>query len=405
MGAKLTEEGTGQGTPSPLSNPHSQRHDAPRAAPHPPLQQIPAHIQTLADYERLAPSHMPAAIWQHIQSGAGQEHSLSDNRTSFDRYQLIPQSLRDMRGASTQIDLLGQRMAAPLFLAPIAYHRLAHPDGEIAAMRAATAMGVPMMVSTLSSYRLEDIADAARHAAQTLGQPCPPLWFQLYWQPNIADNLSLIRRAEAAGYGHIIFTVDAAIKRTALDLPDDVIAANLRDMPRLSLSSAPHDGHILFGSELLQAAPTWDSLSWLRQATKLPLIVKGILSAEDARKAADHGADGVVISNHGGRVLDDLLSPLTALPSVRQVLGPDYPILIDSGFRTGSDIIKALALGANAVLIGRPQIHALAVAGMQGCAHMLHLLRAELELAMAQLGRKTPAELGPDLLWDRQTKG
>lgn len=173
-------------------------------------------------------------------------------------------------------------------------------------------------------------------------------------------------------------------------------------MPRISVSSTPDDGHILLGSALMQSAPTWDSLSWLRQATQLPLIVKGILSSDDARKASDHGADAIVISNHGGRVLDGLLSPLSALPTIRQAMGPDYPLLIDSGFRTGTDVVKALALGANGVLIGRPQIHALAVAGMQGCAHMLHLLRAELELAMAQLGRPSPAQLGPDLLWDRR---
>lgn len=369
------------------------------AAPRPPLDQIPAHIETLADYERLAAHHMDAATWRHIQSGAGHGQSLIDNRSCFDRFQLIPQMLTDMTGASTRIDLLGQSYAAPLFLAPVAYLRLAHPDGEIAAIRAATAIGVPMMVSTLSSFRLEDIADAARAAAEALNRPCPPLWFQLYWQADRADNERLIRRAEAAGYGHIVLTIDAAIKRSNFALPLGITAENLRDMQRISISSTPDDGQILFGSPLMQSAPTWDSLSWLRKTTNLPLIVKGILSADDARKAADHGADAIVISNHGGRVLDGLLSPLSALPLIRQAMGPDYPLLIDSGFRTGTDIVKALALGANAVLIGRPQLHALAVAAMPGCAHMLHLLRAELELAMAQLGRTSPAQLGPDLLW------
>lgn len=389
MGAKLT-----------MDDDRADMTSAP-PVPRPPLDHIPAHIETLADYERLAPQHLAPLTWQHIQSGAGQEQSLVDNRTCFDRYQLIPHMLANMTGASTRITLLGQSYASPLFLAPIAYQRLAHPDGEIAAIRAATAMGVPMMVSTLSSVRLEDIADAARETAKALDRPCPPLWFQLYWQPSEADNERLIRRAEAAGYGHIMLTVDAAIKRSTFALPPGICAENLRDMPRISVRSEPNDGQILLGSPLMQSAPTWNSLSWLRKATNLPITIKGILSADDARKAADHGADALVISNHGGRVLDGLLSPLSALPHIRQAMGPDFPLLIDSGFRTGTDVVKVLALGANAVLIGRPQLHALAVAGMQGCAHMLHLLRAELELAMAQLGRLSPADLGPDLLWDR----
>jgi 4-hydroxymandelate oxidase len=365
----------------------------------PPLTQIPPHIQSLADYEALAQHHLPTATWQHIQSGAGLEESLADNRRIFRDYQFIPRVCTDMEGASSAITLLGQSYSTPLMLAPVAYHRLAHGDGEIATMRAATALGVPMIVSTLSSINLEAIAEAARETAKALGRPAPPpLWFQLYLQPEPAQSEALVRRAEAAGYQHIVLTVDAAIKPSRFTLPAGVEAANLRGLTRPLHSSEANDGHMLLGSDLLRSAPTWQSVKWLSSVTSLPIWVKGILSPQDAIMAMECGADGVILSNHGGRVLDGLISPLCILPDVRAQLGTATPILIDSGFRTGGDIAKALALGADAVLIGRPQLHALAVAGMAGCAHMLQILRAELEHVMAQLGCKTPKDLGPQHL-------
>lgn len=362
----------------------------------PPLQIIPSEIQSLADYERLAPRHIPAATWQHIASGAGAGRSLIDNRAQFDRYHLIPRMLRDMRGASTAITLFGGRHAAPLLLAPVAYHKLVHPEGELASIRAATAMASSMIVSTLASYRMEEIAQTARQASAALGQAAlPPLWFQLYFQADPADTARLVRRAEAAGYGVLVVTVDAPVKRSGFALPADVEAANLRDMPRISQNSMPQQGHILLGSALLNAAPTWDDIRWLRSITSLPLVIKGLLAPEDARMARALGANGMIISNHGGRVLDGLASPLDLLPAMVDAVGPDVPILLDSGVRAGTDVIKALALGAKAVLIGRPQLHALAVGGMAGSAHMLHLLRAEIELAMAHIGCATLSDIQP----------
>lgn len=362
--------------------------------PLPPSDHIPPDLKSLADYERRAQVHMEPATWRHIQGGAGLGKSLADNRRIFDSYQLIPRVLTDMRGANSAINLLGQDYVSPIFCAPLAYHRLVHADGEIAAMRAAAALGVPMMVSTLSSYSLEDIAAAARETASALGHAaCPPLWFQLYFQANPAHSEMLVRRAEAAGYSHIVVTIDASVKQSGFALPAGVDAVNLQHMPRLQQKSAPTAGHILFGSDLVEQAPTWESVRWLRKITALPIIVKGILAVEDAKTAVECGADAIILSNHGGRVLDDLVHPLTMMSEVRAALGENYTILVDSGFRTGGDIVKALALGANAVLIGRPMLHALAVAGMQGCAHMLHLLRAELELAMIQLGCIFPSEI------------
>jgi 4-hydroxymandelate oxidase len=362
--------------------------------PLPPLDVIPPDLQSLADYERRAPQHMPAASWAHIESGAGAEHSLRQNREQFERYHLLPRALVDMKSASTAIDLFGQQHAAPIFLAPIAYQRLAHPAGEIATVRAATALGTTMIVSTLSSFTLEEIANAAQETAAALNiSQSAPLWFQLYFQADREHSLLLVQRAEAAGYQALVVTVDASVKRSSFDLPIGVEAANLRNIPRLHQNAAPSAGHILFGSDLLNASPTWEDIAWLRSTTTLPIIIKGLLHADDVSQAQKIGANAVILSNHGGRVIDGLISPMDALEHCKAKLDDNFPLLIDSGFRSGTDIAKAIALGASAVLIGRPQIHALAVAGMAGVAHLLHILRAELELTMAHLGCPTISAL------------
>ena len=352
------------------------------SAPLPPLTTIPPDLQSLSDYERLAQAHLSAGAWRHIQAGADQGLSLAANRAQFDRLALVPRMLADMRGATTAVDLLGLRHAAPILLAPIAYHRLAHPQGEVATISAATALDTTMAVSTLSSVPLEDIAHAARAAAAELGRPAPPpLWFQLYLQPDRAYSAELIRRAEAAGYQVLVFTVDASIKRSEFALPPGVEAANLRGMPRLSQNTSAGSGRIIFGTPLLDAAPTWNDLAWLRAQTRLPIVVKGLLSPQDARLARDQGADGIIVSNHGGRVLDGLAAPLDMLPAMVEAVGDDVPLLLDSGVRHGTDVVKALA-----------------VAGVPGVAHMLHILRAELELAMAHVGCPSPAAIDATLL-------
>ena len=359
---------------------------------------IPADIENVADYERHAADRLPEASWRHIQSGSGPELTLASNRRAFDRIGLLPHVLQDVRGGSTAIELLGQPHATPILLAPLAYLRLAHPEGELAVVRAAAALGIGGIVSTLSSVSLEDIATAAAAAARELERPAPPLWFQLYFQDARDHSLSLIRRAEAAGYQAIVITVDAAMKRAGFTLPPGVEAANLRGMA-ISQQSAVPGGHILFGTPLVEAAPRWEDIAWLRTQTRLPIVIKGIMRTDDARLAVEHGMDAIVVSNHGGRVLDGMPSALDVLPAIADALGSSTPLLIDGGVRSGTDALKALASGARAVLIGRPQFHALAVAGMVGVAHMLHMLRAELELGMAQLGCKRPSELSRDHLF------
>jgi len=363
----------------------------------PPLTQISAQIGSLADYARLAREHMEAQAWAHLESGADQGLTLAHNRQAFDRIRLCPEPLADLSAAHTRQSLLGQSLDWPLLLAPVAYQQLAHPEGELATARAAMAMRTGMVVSTLSSCTLEEIAQAAQAAAQELGRS-GPLWFQLYQQPTREHTLQLIRRAEDAGYQALVWTVDAHIKRSSYPLPPGVEAVNLRGMPQQRQTGDLMSEHILFGSELARGAPTWDDLVWLRQQTRLPLIIKGLLSARAAAQAMELGADAIVVSNHGGRVLDTAVSPLEVLPAIRAATPAHIPLLMDGGVRQGTDVLKAIALGASAVLLGRPQMHALAVAGMLGVAHMLYLLRAELELAMAQTGCASLDQIGPRLL-------
>lgn len=364
----------------------------------PPLAVIPADIQALRDYERRAPAHMAPDVWRHIQSGAGPETTIAANLAQFDALAIIPRMLRDLRGGSTALTLFGQRHAAPILLAPIAYHRLAHPLGEQATISAATALDTTMAVSTLASMTLEEVARSAREAARELGRTAPPpLWFQLYFQPDRAHTLELVRRAETAGYQVLVVTVDAAIKRAGFTLPPGVDAANLREMPRPSHRADPMGGRIVFGTPLADAAPGWADIAWLRAQTTLPIVLKGLLAPEDAMLALEHGVDGIVVSNHGGRTLDGLVTPMRALPAMVEAVKDRIPLLLDGGVRRGTDVLKALALGATAVLVGRPQLHALAVAGVPGVAHMLHMLRAEFELAMAQAGCASIEAITPDL--------
>lgn len=355
------------------------------SAPLPPLAAIPPDIASLADYERRAVAHMPPPSWTYLQEGTGDGLSLAANRAAFDRIGLVPRVLADLRGGSTQIELLGARHAAPILLAPVAHQRIAHEEGELATIRAATAMSVGMIASTLSSVTLEEIAAARAQAAQGLGVVPSPLWFQLYAQERRADTLALVRRAEAAGYEAIMLTVDASIKRSSFVLPSGIDAANLRGIARPAQTAQPL-GRILFGTSLADAAPRWEDVAWLRGETRLPLLLKGVLAPQDALLAIEHGVDGLVVSNHGGRVLDGMPAAIDMLPAIARAVGGRLPLLLDGGVRRGTDVVKALALGASAVLVGRPQVHALAVAGMAGVAHALLMLRSELELAMAQLG-------------------
>lgn len=335
---------------------------------------------------------MPTMAAAYFLGGAGDETTLRANRTAYDRYALVPRVLTGMRGGSTALSLLGRPLAHPILLAPVAYQRMAHADGETGTAMAAEALEALMVLSCQASEPMEQVARA--------GATCR--WFQLYMQPTRDATLSLARRAEAAGFEALVVTVDAPISgvrnremRAGFQLPKGVSAVNLKDLPA---APAPAEGRNVVFDHFMAQAPGWSDIEWLRSQTDLKLVLKGILHPDDARRAVEIGADAVIVSNHGGRVLDSATPSLMQLPEVVRAVAGDVPVLVDGGIRRGTDIVKARALGATAVLIGRPIVEALSVRGAQGVAHVLRLLRDELEIAMALCGCNALDQIRPELL-------
>ncbi|MFZ6047334.1 alpha-hydroxy acid oxidase [Pseudomonas sp. CR3202] len=364
--------------------------------PLPKLQQIPAEIVAVADYEPFARERMAPGAWAYLAGGAADELTLADNLAAFQRVRLLNRVLDDLGGGHTRLQLCGLDLDYPILLAPVAFQKLAHPEGELATVLGASAMGAAMVVSTQASVSLEAIAEAAH----------TPLWFQLYIQPDREFTRELVRRAEAAGYRALLVTVDAPVngvrnreQRAGFTLPEGVEAVNLKGMRNLPPSIAQPGASPLFGSPLLAHAPTWKDLEWLQSLTRLPVLVKGVMSACDAARAVEQGVAGIVVSNHGGRTLDTLPATLDVLPALAQAVAGRVPLVLDGGVRRGTDVLKALALGASAVMIGRPYVHGLATAGASGVAHVLHMLRSELEVAMALTGCPTLADIDASLLW------
>lgn len=347
----------------------------------PRLDTLPDGISAAADYEAPARERLDPAAWRYLQEGGGL--TLAANRRAFEGRPLLPRPLADVRGGHTRLTLFGQAMEHPILLAPIAYQRLFHPDGEAASAMAAAAQGGAMVVSSLASQSLESIAEAALAAGG-------PPWFQLYWQGEREATLRLTRRAEAAGYPVLMLTVDAPVKPASLTLPDGIAAVNL-ERPLAPATLAAGQSPVFDG--WMAQAPTWDDLAWLRARIDGPLLVKGLLHADDAERAVGMGCDGLVVSNHGGRVLDGVPASLEALPGILARVAGRVPVLLDSGIRDGRDVYKALELGAAAVLLGRPYIWGLAAAGALGVAHVIRLLRDELECAMALCGHPTLAAI------------
>lgn len=362
-------------------------------APAARLSAIPQDIVAAADYEAYARARLDANAWAYIASGAADEITWRDNRAAFDRLRLEGRVLAEVRGGHTRLELFGQPFAHPVLLAPVAYQKLAHPDGELATVQAAAAMDAGMVVSTLASYPLEEIARLAQG----------PLWFQLYIQPDRGFTLELVRRAEAAGYQALVVTVDAPIagirnreQRAGFRLPSGIEAVNLEGMPTAQIRLAAGQSAVFDG--LMGHAPTWRDIDALRAATRLPLILKGITCVSDAALALAAGVDGIIVSNHGGRTLDTLPAAIDALPPIAEALDGKLTLLVDGGICRGTDIVKAIALGAQAVLVGRPWLHGLAAAGPLGVAHVIRILRDELEVAMALTGCRTLADIKPQVI-------
>lgn len=357
---------------------------------------LPVDAVCLADYARLARARLDARVWAYFEGGAADELTLAENQRAWQSIALQPRVLDAAGAGQTRCTVLGRTCAHPLMLAPVAYQRLAHPHGELGTAYAAAAQGAGMVLSAQASTLLEDVA-----AAIVTEPGRGPLWFQLYVQPEGDETRALIARAEAAGYEALVITVDAPVhgardreRRAGFVLPPDVSAVNLSGPP-----TAPADGVGLCGG-LVARAPRWPDLAALVAQTRLPVLLKGILHPDDARRALDIGAAGIIVSNHGGRTLDTAPATAPVLPRLRAAVGASACVLVDGGIRRGTDVLKALALGADAVMIGRPYVHALAAAGAMGVAHVIRLLRDELEMAMALTGCLDLAAVGPQVLFD-----
>jgi isopentenyl diphosphate isomerase/L-lactate dehydrogenase-like FMN-dependent dehydrogenase len=358
-----------------------------------PLATIPPDIRCARDYEVLAERFMAPPHYAYVAGGSGDDLTVAANLAAFSRWNIWPRLLRDMRAGHTRVTIAGEHLAHPLFLAPVAFQNLAHARGELETARAAHATDTCLITSTLASHSLEDVARAAG----------PQRWFQLYFQPRQDDTQDLLERACNAGYRAIVVTLDASVQvpslralRAGFRMPATCIAvnlaANLADHDRAeAIALAPGESRIFQG--IMRTAPTWSDLASLLQTSPLPVWVKGVLHAADAVKLQQAGCAGLIVSNHGGRSLDGAPASLDALPAIRAALGSAFPLLFDGGIRSGSDVFKALALGADGVLIGRLQMYALGVAGGLGVAHMITMLREELEVCMAMAGCATVQEI------------
>jgi 4-hydroxymandelate oxidase len=356
-------------------------------------------VLNLFDYEHAAESRLDAAAWGYYAGGANDEVTLRENRAAWDRTAIRYRTMVDINDRDTRTTALGTTIDFPVLIAPTAMQRLAHPDGEVATARAAGHEGTIMIVSTTATTALEDVRNAASGAT----------WFQLYVYKDRGATRDLLQRAAAAGYTAIVLTVDAPLLgrrerdiRNAFTLPPHLKIANAVRVgsAHANVPAARDDesGLTTHLQGLHDVAITPRDIEWIREVCGLPVLVKGIVRGDDAVRAAEHGAAGVVVSNHGGRQLDGAIATARALPEVVDALGGRGEVYVDGGVRRGSDVLKAIALGARGVLIGRPVIWGLAVDGENGVRHVLRLLREEFELAMALSGCRSVAEITRDMV-------
>ena len=352
----------------------------------------------LFDLEAAARELIPRGAWDYYASGADDEVTLRANRAAYERISIAYRVLVDVSRRDLSTAVLGQPVALPVLVAPTAFQRLATPEGERATARAAGAAGTVMILSTLSNTPVEEVVAAAGG----------PVWFQLYVYRDRQATEGLVRRAEAAGCRALVLTVDAPLLgrrerdiRNRFQLPPGLSVANLLPEGYGDLPAAGGSGLAAYVAALLDPALSWRDVAWLRSLTRLPLLVKGIVRPDDALRAADAGAAGVVVSNHGGRQLDTSPATIEVLPEIADALaahGHRLEVLVDGGVRRGTDVLKALALGARAVLVGRPILWGLATGGAEGAARVLAMLRDELDLALALAGAPTLADVTRDLV-------
>ena len=356
---------------------------------------IPVPLQLL---EKKAAEVLSEQAYDYVAGGAGGERTMHANLNAFSRWQIVPRMLRDVSQRDLTLDLLGHHLPAPVLLGPVGVQGIVHPDGELAAARAAASRGVPFVISTLSSRPLEEVAQAMASS---------PRWFQLYWGKDPEITASMLQRAEKAGYSALVVTLDTQLlgwrerdlrhpylpfllgKGLANYFTDPVFRARLAQPPEADPQNAVRFWSTIYSNPAL----SWNDLDWLHQHTRLPILLKGVLHPDDARNALDAGVDAIIVSNHGGRQVDGAIASLDALPAIVSAVQARIPVLLDSGIRRGADAFKALALGAKAVLLGRLYIWGLAVAGEQGVHDVLLNFLADFDLTLALSGYRSCSEL------------
>jgi lactate 2-monooxygenase len=365
------------------------------------------------DWEARARSVLPENRYWYVAGGAGAGDTMRANREAFQRHRIRPRMARDVSGRDIGVSLFGARYPAPFLLAPVGVQGILHAEGEVATARAAASTGVPFILSNVSSFTLEQVAAAASSsAAATIPAGDGPRWFQLYPGKNQEIIKSTLSRAEAAGYSAIVVTLDTAmlgwreadLRTGYLPFLEAKGLANYFSDPafRALLPKAPEEDPrsavMLVLSLFTNPRFTWDDVEWLKHTTRLPLLLKGILTGSDAATAIDRGVDGIIVSNHGGRQVDGAIASLDALPEVCEAVKDRVPVLLDSGVRRGADVLKAIALGATAVLIGRPFAYALASAGEPGVRHVIRTLMADVDVTLALSGRTSVEDLDRSFL-------
>jgi lactate 2-monooxygenase len=368
--------------------------------------QRPALPVAGAELQESARGLLSPEAYGYVAGGAGAELTMSANLQALARVEIVPRMLRDVSERDLSTQVLGTAMPAPLMLAPVGVQSIVHPEGELAVARAAAAHGLPYILSTAASHTIEDVAAAA---------PLASRWYQLYWPKDRELAASFVARAGAAGYGAIVLTLDTwmlgwrprDLQNAYLPFLGGEGVANYFSDPvfRAALERTPEEDRgpaiSLWAQQFSNPAVTWEDLEWLREQTALPIVLKGILHADDARRAREAGVDGVIVSNHGGRQVDGAIGALDALGAVAEAVGGDLAVLFDSGIRTGADIFKALALGAEAVCLGRPYMWGLALGGQEGVEQVLRSLLAELDLTLALSGYTAVSQVDCDALRPR----
>ncbi len=357
----------------------------------------PPSFENLLELREMARERVSPPAYDYVAGGSGDERTLTGNREGFRRWRLVHRVLRDVSDRDPSTTVLGTPVDVPVLVAPTAFHKLMHEEGEVATARGAAEAGTLFVASTLATIPLEAIAEASSG----------PRWFQLYIYRDRELTASLVDRAERAGYGALVLTVDSPVWgrrerdiRNGFSLPEPLGLANFENLEQEALPEAESgvNGLAEYVSRQLDPSLTWEDVTWLQERTDLPLLIKGVVHPEDARRAVEHGCDGVIVSNHGGRQLDAGLPTIEALPGVVDAVDGRAEVFVDGGVRRGTDVLVALALGARAVLVGRPVLWSLAVGGAAGVRRALGLLTEEFDNAMALSGVRRPGEIGEDLI-------